>query len=395
MTIPQVIILLFIGYTVFTLDKKQKNIPVPTVLFILGIGLSFLPFFQNLEVTKEVLYDIFLPALLFISAYRYSPQALKSHAGIIAALSTVGLVLTAILLGFFAYVVLGSVLSITFIGALLIASILTPTDPVSVVSILKSSSNDEKVADVVDGESMINDGTSVVLFTVLLGVFTNQQAFSFWPFLGEFLYVSIGGSVLGILFGWIVSKAVHFTHHKEVQVMLSIVLAYGNFHLAEYIGVSGVLSTVAAGIMLSWEFNHTNKEDHYRESLAGFWDVVEPSLLSIVFLMMGVEMMDHIAWNLWGWIALLFIASLVIRFFVISGMVQFFPLWRKTLGWKSAILVTWSGIRGTMSVVLLLSLEAATSGKADTLLALCFGVVFLSLIIQSIGIYPLSQRLKD
>jgi CPA1 family monovalent cation:H+ antiporter len=194
MTISQVIILLFIGYTVFTLDKKQKNIPVPTVLFILGIGLSFLPFFQNLEVTKEVLYDIFLPALLFISAYRYSPQALRSHGGIIAALSTVGLVLTAILLGFFAYVVLGSVLSITFIGALLIASILTPTDPVSVVSILKSSSNDEKVADVVDGESMINDGTSVVLFTVLLGVYTNQQTFSFWPFLGEFLYVSIGGS---------------------------------------------------------------------------------------------------------------------------------------------------------------------------------------------------------
>jgi CPA1 family monovalent cation:H+ antiporter len=177
--------------------------------------------------------------------------------------------------------------------------------------------------------------------------------------------------------------------------MLSIVLAYGNFHLAEYIGVSGVLSTVAAGIMLSWEFNHTNKEDHYRESLAGFWDVVEPSLLSIVFLLMGVEMMDHIVWDLWGWIALLFIASLVVRFFVISGMVQFFPLWRKTLGWKSATLVTWSGIRGTMSVVLLLSLEAATSGSADTLLALCFGVVFLSLIIQSIGIYPLSQRLKD
>ncbi|MGI8316675.1 cation:proton antiporter [Halobacillus mangrovi] len=395
MTISQVILLLFIGYTVFTLDKKQKNIPVPTVLFLLGIGVSFIPYFQNIEVTKEVLYDIFLPALLFVSAYRFSPKALRAHAGIIATLSTVGLVVTAVLLGFFTYVVLGSVLSLTLIGALLIASILTPTDPVSVVSILKSASDDEKVADVVDGESMINDGTSVVLFTVLLGVYTNEKSFEFWSFFGEFLYVSLGGALLGILFGWGVSKAVHVTHHKEFQVMLSIVLAYGIFHIAEHLSVSGVLSTVAAGIMLSWEFNHTNKEDHYRESLAGFWDVVEPTLLSILFLIMGIEMTDHVSIDLWGWIVLLFIASLVIRFVVISGMVQFFPFWRKALGWKSATLVTWAGIRGTMSVVLLLSLEAETSGRADTLLALCFGVVFLSLVIQSLGIYPLSQRLKS
>ncbi|MCA0985273.1 sodium:proton antiporter [Halobacillus yeomjeoni] len=395
MSVSQVILLLLVGYSVFTLDKKQKHLPVPTLLFLLGIILSFIPYFAGMDVTERVLYDIFLPALLFVSAYRFSPKALKKNAGIIGLLSTVGLIVTALLLGFFTHVVLGSMVSITLVGALLIASILTPTDPVSVVSILKQSANNEKVADVVDGESMINDGTSVVLFTVLLGIYTSDKSFSAVSFISEFLYVSLGGAVLGILFGWAVSKAVHITQHKEYQVMLSIILSYGIFHLAEHIGVSGVLATVASGVMLAWEFDHTNKEDHYREALDGFWGVVEPTILSIVFLLMGIELTNHFKLEHWGLMVLLFVASLIIRFIVISGVIQFFAFWKKSIGWKDTALITWSGIRGTMSVVLLLSLEAKVDGEAELLLSLCFGVIFLSLVVQSLGIYPLSQKMKD
>ncbi|MFD1019755.1 cation:proton antiporter [Thalassobacillus hwangdonensis] len=390
----QIILLLFIGYIVFTLDKKQKNIPVPALLLVIGVVFSFLPFFSEVNVTKPVIYDILLPALLFISAYRFSPKALRENAGIIATLSTLGLIATAVLLGFTIYVIGGLFVSLSLVGALVIASILTPTDPVSVVSILKQSADDPKVADVVDGESMINDGTSIVLFTVLAGILTGEKSFDFLSFIGEFLYVSLGGAVTGVILGWIVSKAVHFTHQKDYQVMLSIVLAYGSFHIAEHIGVSGVLATVASGIMLAWEFENTNKEDHYREALDGFWNVVEPSVLALVFLLIGIEATGYLAFDHWGLAILLFIASIIIRFIVIAGTFQFFSRWRNTVSWQQIGLISWSGIRGTMSVVLLLSLEAQASEEATLLMSISFAVVFLSLIIQSLGVYPLSKWMK-
>ncbi|KGP91893.1 sodium:proton antiporter [Pontibacillus chungwhensis BH030062] len=390
----QLILLLFVGYLVFSLDKKQENIPVPPVLVIIGIGLSFIPFFNSVDLTETILYDIFLPALLFISAYRYSPKSLKEHAGLIAVLSTIGLLFTAILFGVITFFIGGIVVPITFLGAMIVASILTPTDPVSVVSILKQSADNPKIADVVEGESMINDGTSVVLFTFLSGMFIHDKNLSLTSFINEFLLVSLGGIVLGIFCGWAVSKAVHFTHHKEYQVMLSIILAYGIFLIAEHIGVSGVLATVSAGIMLSWEFGHTNKEDHYRESLDGFWDIVEPTILSLVFLLIGIEASGYLVFDYWYLSILIFLASLLIRYIVMIGTIKLFPAWRRELSGREIALISWSGIKGTMSVVLILTLQAESSAEGtDILLSLSFSVVLISLIVQSLGIFPLSRAL--
>ncbi|MFS0724662.1 cation:proton antiporter [Paenibacillus sp. 1P07SE] len=391
----QVILLLLAGYIIFAVDKKKENFPVPMILVLLGIGLSFIPYFAHLEVSKDILYDIFLPGLLFVSAYKYPPRALRRHAGVIAVLSTIGLLVTALLLGMAIYAMAGLFGGLSFVGALLIASVLTPTDPVSVVSILKQSSIDEGAADVVDGESMINDGTSVVLFGVLAGMYTEGRAFEWQSFLGEFLQMGLGGALLGVGIGWLLSKTVHVTHHREYQVMLSIVAAYGVFHLAELLGMSGVLAVVASGIMLGWEFEHTNKEDHYREALDGFWNVVEPTILSLVFLLIGIQAMEYLAWDVWGLAAGILALSLVIRFVVIILTMESFRGWRDFNDWRTCTLIAFSGIRGTVSVVLLLTLvqEASFTGETRLILSLSFAVVLLSLVLQSLGIYPLAKRL--
>ncbi|MFQ3545661.1 sodium:proton antiporter [Halobacillus rhizosphaerae] len=393
MSAPQVILLLGIGYIIFTIDKKQENFPVPVILLLMGMGLSFVPYFTTIQVSETIIYDVFLPGLLFTSAYAFSPAALRKHAWLIGVLSTAGLVITALLLGGLIYWIGGAYLSMTWIGALLAASILTPTDPVSVVSILKQSSGNADVADVVDGESMINDGTSVVLFGVLSGMYLNGQDFEIWSFLGEFLYVSIGGTALGLIIGWLCSRAVHITHHTQYQVMLSIITAYGTFHLAEFLGFSGVLATVTAGIMLSWEFDHLNREDHYREALAGFWEVVEPSLLSLVFLLIGIEATQYLSSVSWLLAILIFIGSVIVRFVVVAGTMQAFSGFRRLLNWKHSALISWAGIRGTMSVFLLLSLHVEAGGSGNQLLSISFAVVILSLIFQSLGIYPLMKKL--
>ncbi|WP_082232771.1 cation:proton antiporter [Halobacillus massiliensis] len=387
------ILLIFIGYIIFTIDKKQKNFPVPTVLLLLGIGLSFIPYFASIEVTKDMIYHLFLPPLLFSSAYRFPSKGLKNNAGIISFLATIGIILTVVLLGAAIFVLSGPFVSLSFLGALMIASILTPTDPVSVTSILKSSTSNEKLADVVEGESMINDGTSIVIFTVLAGMLTEAKSFEALSFLGEFLIVSIGGTLIGVLFGWLVSKAVHFTHNREYQVMLSIVLAFGVFNLAEALHLSGVLATVFAGIMLSFEFGKAIKENDLRDKLDGFWNIIELTVLALIFLLIGIQSAQHLMFGAWGFAIIIFLLSLVIRFVIIFGTTQLFPHWRHKINSKESIMLTWSGLKGTMSVYLILELQSKGGGEIDMILSLGFAAVLISLVVQSLGVYPLSQKL--
>ncbi|MDW0109877.1 cation:proton antiporter [Sporosarcina aquimarina] len=395
MVAVQITLLLTIGYAAITIDRWQKNFPLPVFLVLVGIGLSFIPYFSNMSVSKDVIYDVFLPGLLFVSAYQYSAKALSTHKGVIGTLSTIGLILTAMALGGFVYAFGGLFISITFVGALLFASILTPTDPVSVVSILRQSTDDPAISQIVDGESMINDGTSVVLFGVFLGMFTNGTSFHLLSFFGDFLYVSIGGAGLGLLIGWLFSKALHLAPQKENQVLLSIVIAYGVFHLAEFFGFSGVLATVSAGVMLSAELERTANEKEYRTALNGFWEVIEPALLSLLFLLIGITSAKYLLFDHWILAVIIFLVSVFIRFLVISGTMQVFDGLKQRISFSDAFLLSWSGIRGTMSVFLLLSLEAEANGDADLIVSLGFAVVLLSLVFQSIGIYPLSRRLTQ
>ncbi|TMU84912.1 sodium:proton antiporter [Bacillus sp. BHET2] len=382
-----ILFLLVIGYSVFTIDKKKKNFPVPVVLLLIGVVLSFVPAFSGVTLTKDIIFEWFLPALLFISAYQFPTKALKRHAAIIAILSTVGIIITTLLMSLLFYYGLHPWLSISFVEALLISAILTPTDPVSVVSILKESSNRQDIADVVEGESMINDGTSIVLFTVVAGIYFGEESFSVPSFLGEFLLVSLGGIVIGITLGWLASKAIHFTIDARYQIMLSIILAYGTFYIGEELGVSGVLATVSSGIMLSYEFGKTIKENHFRKDLDGFWTVIEPTILTFLFLMIGIQTTRYLSFSLIGWIFLLFVLSLFVRYVIIIGVVKMKGTWRNTYGWKEVFILTWSGIKGTMSVALLLGLNE----QGPFLLhSLTFGVILFSLVIQSVGIYPLS-----
>lgn len=341
-----------------------------------------------------MIFNVFIPALMFVSAYRFPLGHFKKYKWIICTLGTFGLLLTVLILGTTIYLAGNLFIQLPFIAALLIASILAPTDPVSVVSILKQSLSDEKIADIVEGESLINDGTSIVVFTVLLEMFTHHKSFSFGYFIAEFLYVTIGGIILGILFGWILSKAVHYSKHREYQVMLSIIVAYGSFYLGEGIGVSGVLSTVTAGFMLSFEFGRNIKEDHFRDSLDGFWNVVEPSVLSLIFLLIGIQAADYLLFSEWILAIIIFIFSLIARLIVLKGLTVAVPVWRHNISSKDTALVTWSGIKGTMSVALLLGFEAVADHDA-ILVSLTFAAVLLSLVIQSLGVYPLAKKLKQ
>ncbi|TLS35009.1 cation:proton antiporter [Pseudalkalibacillus caeni] len=392
MTSAKLFILLLIGFIVNTVNKKQKSLPVPIVLLFIGIGLSFIPFFDTVELTRELIFDWFLPALLFVASYRFPFKNFRQKLGLITVLGTIGIILMVLLLAWAMYLIGSQFVSLPFLGFLLISAILTPTDPVSVGSILKKVSDSPKVAEVVEGESLLNDGTSIVVFSVAVSMFIDREPFHWTEFLFHFFYHSIGAVFLGFLFSYLFSKAIHWIDEQEYEIMLSIVLAYMSFYLAETLGTSGVLATVAAGLTLSWELERTDKEPHLRQYLDGFWNVMEPAILFIIFLLVGIESANYLATNLWPLIFLTFVLSVVIRFVVLAVLIKPIPKWRREFSWKDITVMSWSGIKGTMSLALLLGFAAINKGN-EIILSLTFGTILLSFVIESLTIYPLSKKL--
>ncbi|TFB22937.1 sodium:proton antiporter [Filobacillus milosensis] len=393
MSAYHIIFFILIGFIVFAIDRKKEYFPVPVILLLVGIILSFIPYFSDVKLTEKMIFHWFLPALLFISAYQFPLRDLKKYYRTFIILSTVGMLLTAFALSVMIYGLVGIGLSISFLSALLISSILTPTDPVSVVNILKTSTNKDQLADVVEGESMLNDGTSIVLFTVVAGIFSQQKSFSVLSFLGEFLLVSLGGVAIGAIFGFILSKIIFWLNHREYQVMVSIVLAYGSFLLAEHFGVSGVLATVVAGFMLSYEIKNYSEQDQYRDYLDGFWQNINPVIISILFIVMGIEAFNLIKIEHFGWMVAIFVLSLIARELVLLIIFKVVPNLKKNFKSKDVHLITWSGIKGTVSVALLLMFKDKYSGSDhELILSLTIGAIILSMIIQSLSIYPLTQK---
>lgn len=397
MIAQQIITLLLIGYLIYLIDSKRNYFPVPVILVLIGIGLSYIAFFDSVFISKDMIFEVFLPALLFTSAYQFKYKDLKDNIGIIAILSTIGLVLTAILMGYGTFWISELFTPLSLTASFLLASILIPTDPVSVTAILKRSKGEKRIADVVEGESMVNDGTSVVIFTIFLSMFATGEHFSTLSFLTEFLIVSAGGIGIGFIFGFVLKKLMIVSFKKHELVMLTIVIAYGAFYLADALEVSGVLATVTAGMMLSHELGMKEDYESVQRHLNGFWDIVIPILLALLFLFIGIEATSYLSVSLWTFAVLLFLLSLLTRFIVVGGLVYTVPVWRREFkdDLTATSLLTWSGIKGTMSIALVLWLEAENINGSSEMISLAFAVILLSLILQSIGVYPLTTYLTN
>ncbi|WP_160058217.1 cation:proton antiporter [Alkalicoccus saliphilus] len=384
------LILLFIGYLVYTLDKKKETFPAPPMLVLIGLALSVIPIFSQLTISEEFIYHVMLPALLFVSAYQFPVSMLNRYKSMIISLSTIGIIVAILLTGLTIYAAAGFFVSLSFAAALLIAVILTPTDPVSVVNILSADLNDELVTSVVEGESMINDGTSIVAFTLILSWYTHQQPPGFVEAGTELLYVSLGGIAIGLAGGWLFSQAVHFTHEQSYQIMLSIILAYAVFFLAEAVHVSGVLAVVTAGLVLSRTFYQSKKETHFREALDDFWEILELSILSLLFLMIGILAAPTLLHSYWLLVVILFLFMLLFRWITVEGVLLLTPS-RHPSSRKERFLISISGVKGAISVYLILKVQETGGSGSEIITAISFSIIILSLLLQSFAIHPLAK----
>lgn len=386
------LLLAVVAVVVATRFRVPYTIALVALGFVIGLlgqqlGLARLSGSVTTLFSPTLFFDILLPPIVFEAAIHVRFPVLRARAGMVLFLVFVGVVFTT----FFAGFLVSYLTAFPLIAALLLAAILSPTDPVAVIDLFRRLKVPEELSTIVESESLLNDAVGVVLFVLLLGILQSGT----WSPFGitiRFAELVLGGVAIGLL----VAGGVYLLHRRlqdpAVETALSVVAAYGSFLLATDVGASGIVSTAIAGIAVGTFVAPRAMGPEARNSLTVFWSVVVYITNSVIFLAMGLLFaVSRIA----NFLPLIFVVFLTLflgrAIFVyahrpiasaIAG-----PTGRLPTVWYNVI--TLAGIRGAIPIVLALSLLTTPTGLApgtlDALVAAVLGVAFVSIVFGNVS----------
>ena len=387
--------LLLLACLVAIVSKMVTHLPYTIFLTLVGLLIGVLGIGPEIEETGfgyQLIFFVFLPPLLFQGAFHMNLNSLLEQFWPIVCLAVPGVIVSTLLVGGLVGW-LGGISSMMV--AILFGALISPTDPVSVLSLFKEVGAPKDLKTIVEGESLFNDATGVVLYTILLKALLSGQEFGFGQAAYEFVKVSVGGLLLGAVLGWIVFKIMRHIEDHLLENALCLVLAYGSFWLAEVMHLSGVIGTVIAGLMignygrkLSMSVKTTNTVEIFFESI-GFL------INSLLFVLIGLELREVPANIMWMTVFVAIAAMLIAR-----AAVSYSFYWllnqvgtKRPKRWKHILF--WGGLRGSIPIALLLNLpnEGLLVTWRPVLLLAGFGCVFFSLVVQGITMKPLMLKL--
>jgi CPA1 family monovalent cation:H+ antiporter len=373
---------------------KYVRLPYTIALVIAGLMIGLTSVDIGIILSPELIFLIFLPPLLFEAAICLDIGHLTRNIRTIGMLAIPGVVASTLIVGSVIHFLMG--LPIEF--ALLFGAIISPTDPVSVVALFKELGAPKRLSTIVEGESLFNDGTGVVLFAILLLFIdpVNGPPTIFGGIL-EFMWVVAGGLVIGGAFGFLAYRILRPIDDHLIEVMVTVVLAFGAFLLAEEIGVSGVVAVVVAGIIVGNYVTSESMSPTTRMTLRNFWEFIAFVVNSVLFILIGVEI-DIVfaggtdfgtaaAGAIYGIAAILLARAMV----VYLGL----PFLRRVgdrmpRSWKHVIF--WGGLRGSIPVALALILAGKAISGTEILIVMTFGVVLFSLVVGGLTMKPLMRH---
>jgi CPA1 family monovalent cation:H+ antiporter len=322
-----------------------------------------------------------LSFLLFAGALHVDWTEMRRGRWLILALSTIGVVLSTVIVGFgFSLLANLAGLSIPLIWCFVFGALISPTDPVAVMSVLKRAAVPPTLQATVAGESLFNDGVGVVVFTILLAVATGTVPFSFSHATMAFLQEAGGGVVLGLLIGWIAYRAMRSIDEYNVEVMISLAVVMGGYSFAHYIHVSGPVAMAVAGLVIGNAAVANAMSDTTQDYLLKFWALIDEILNAVLFLLIGLEVIA-----IAGDYKLLFLGLLTIplvigaRILAVGGPLVAMRPWLN-LGPIAMPILVWGGLRGGISVALALSLPEGP--ERTIILAATYLIVLFAVIIQ-------------
>ncbi len=394
-----IVLLMLVAALTTIVSKRIDKVPLTILLVFVGMMISMghvymgtLGVLANFHLTPELVLFVFIPTLIFESAFNLDARQVSRNIWPILTLAIPGLLLSTAIIG----LIITAFTEFDLMEALLLGAILSATDPVAVISIFKQLGVPERLTILVEGESLFNDATSLVLATLLLSILVSGE-FSTGVVLagaGNFLVVFFGG----VLVGWMLAIIVGYTlggieSDPAIEITLTTILAYFAFIIAEHVfHVSGIMAVVAAGLVIgSWGKSKISPSTS--EFMEHFWEYLAFLANALIFVMVGLQI-DLIAlWNSVDLIFFVVIAMLVSRAVIIFGCV---PLLSRLPGSESIGLpfqkvMYWGGLRGAIALAIVLSLPPFD--YKDTLVAVVMGAVLFTLVVQGLTIEVLVKFL--
>jgi monovalent cation/hydrogen antiporter len=368
------------------------KIPAPIVLVLGGLAIALVPELPDVELEPDTIFLVFLPPLVYAAGWRTSPQELRAVMRPLALLA-VGLVfLTAAVVALVAH---ATVPELSWAEAAILGAVLAPTDAVAATSIFRRLGAPERVRLLVEGESMINDGTALVLYRIAVGVATGG-AFSLGHATLEFIGVSAGGIAVGLAVGLLSDLVVRRQTDSALSIFLTVLTAYGAYIGAEELGVSGILAAVVAGLYAGYRSPRSLDAD-IRLSAIAFWNVLVFGLEITLFVLLGLQLPGVVDTlnatssgvdDLLGPAAAIAAASIAARLLFVFAM--------RGDGGESAgqrFAIGWSGMRGAVSLAAALAIPLSVQGRPQ-IIFLSFALILLTLVGQGLSLPFVIRKLK-
>ncbi len=366
---------------------RRLRLPYTVGLVALGIGLAALAervegisIFEEIELSPAIILFVFLPTLIFESAFNLDFRLLSKNLLPVLVLAAPGLLISTFIVG----ALVAWLTPLDFGPALLFGALISATDPVAVVALFKELGAPKRLAVLVEGESLFNDATAIVLFQIILATLAGGVlgAGTIATGLKDFVLVFFGGLAVGALIGYLMVRFIAMVEEEPlVEVALSTVVAYAAFVAADhYLHVSGVMATVGAGVVVG-TLGNTRFSKAVRTYLHHFWEYAGFVANSFIFLLVGLAF--HVG-DIWrdlewiGWTIAIVVLARAVVIFTLVPAAERLP-GAEPVGWKYQAVLFWGGLRGAVALALAFSL-APDFPSRDLIVALAFGVVLFSIL---------------
>lgn len=343
---------------------------------------------------NALLMDGLLSLILFAGALHIDLDRLHRYRWSIGFLATVGVVISTLAVGSASYALCALLgFNVSWLYCLTFGALISPTDPIAVLGILRNAGAPKDLELRIVGESLFNDGVAVVVFALLLGAATGEEALTVSHAGMLFLQEAGGGLLLGLVVGGLAYGLMRSIDAYRIEVLISLAVVLGGYALALHLHVSGPLAMVVAGLLIGNKARDSAMSDTTRHYLDAFWELIDEILNTLLFVLIGLEVLLIPFETGYFWVGLgVLVVLLAVRFVTIGVPVM---LLRDHLGFRpgAARILTWGGLRGGISVALALSLPDGES--RDVLLTVTYLIVLFSILVQGLSIGRVVKRVLN
>ncbi len=385
-SLSQLGLLMFVA-TVVAMVARRLRVPYTVGLVLAGMALYLLPVGLTLHLSKELIFSVFLPPLVFEAALSIRWPDLQRDLAVVGLLATAGVVVAALLTaaGMHAFVGWG------WPAAVLFGVLIAATDPVSVIATFREARVHGRLSLLVESESLLNDGTAAVLFTAALAVAQGRTAAP-WQ-VAQSLLIAVGGGVTcGAVAGWAAMLMAGRSADPLIEITLTTLAAYGSFHLAEHLQCSGVLAALAAGLTVGNAGSTRALSRSVRQSVISFWEYAAFAANSLIFLLIGRSISQQDYGALWLPALVAIVLVTVGRAAAIYPFCALFQRTRLQIEMRHQHVLFWGGLRGALALALALGLPEELPWRNEVV-TVCFAVVAFSIFAQGLTMAPLLRRL--